>query len=235
MICKKCGEELSIDSLFCNKCGAKIEECIDCSKTINETLGEAIISVEREETASKKFLDNKRNKFIAISAIALVFVLFVLLFSGRGRDYQGSSNLPAYPDDDFGVNNDFVEEPKITEAITSPPIDIEVEYPEVLKCGGDKMVRVVNYEIAHNPNPISESYTIKVTFEKLSYTGSLDWGGCVLNVSAYDSAGNLLDTSGLSCMDFPSLEDGECFSDTYTFYREQGSGELAKIKIENNN
>ena len=224
MICKECGQELSKDSIFCNKCGTKIET------TVQEPVGKVQITQEKVVDNTKK-IDGMKILLVGVVVLVVLIIVFAL-FGGSGRDYHGT-NTPTYAEDDFGANNEIVTQPLTTEPITAAPVDIEVIYPEILKDGADKKARVVDYKLSYNQ--AIQMYTLKVTFEKVSYTGTLDWGPFATSVYAYDETGNLIDSSMFCVNDFPQMENGEQFSATYTYYVIQNSGQLATIELENYN
>lgn len=232
MVCKNCGNEISNESVFCNKCGVKVNEVVEKYETIQETPEESHSIVDEMNTKSVVSNDNKK-KIIIIAIVAIVVVIVIGALFGGGNDYQGSGNTLPYTEDNFGANNQTVTQPQTTEPITAAPVDVEVVYPEILKDGADEKAKVVDYKLSYDQ--ALQMYTLKVTLEKVSYTGSLDWGSFVANVYAYDKAGNLIDSSLLSVDDFPQMETGEQFSDTYTYYVIQNSGQLATIELENHN
>ncbi len=231
MICKNCGNEISNESVFCNKCGFKVDSIIENNETIREPIEENPIVNNSKPIIEN---DNKR-KYIIIAIVAVVVVIIISALFGGGNDYQGSGNNQPQTEDNFGVNNQTVTQPQTTEPITAAPIDIEVVYPEVLKNGADMKAKVVDYKLSYDQ--AIQMYTLKVTFEKVSWTGNdkLDWLSFDANVYAYDEAGNLIGSGMLGGNDFPQMEVGEQFSDTYHYYCTQSSGQLARIELENNN
>ena len=51
MICKNCGQGLSNESIFCNKCGTKVETTVEDLKTV---VKETIDVVEKVQTGNNE-------------------------------------------------------------------------------------------------------------------------------------------------------------------------------------
>lgn len=191
MICKNCGNEISNESVFCNKCGAKIEEAIEKYETIQESHSVS------DETNTKSTVNNdNKKKIVIIAAVAVVVVIIISALFGGGNDYHGSGSNQPYTEDDFGANNQTVTQPQTTEPITAAPIDIEVIYDDIIYCkhGSDwGAVKITNYNMVYTDN--GSGLTIFIDYEKVKQPESASKLSFAANIYFYDASGNVIDSS----------------------------------------
>lgn len=238
MICKNCGQELSNESIFCNKCGSKVETTVEDLKPVVE---ESIDVVEKVQTVEEKNIVNNvqnldKKKILIIGTVALVAIILVSSLFGGGRDYQGS-NAPVYNEDDFGKNNEVVTQPQVTEPITVQTVDnIEVVYNDIIydEYGSDRgAVKITDYNIMYTDN--GQGLTIYINYEKVknSVRGKTSFAA---NIYFYDASGNIIDSSqALYVGNFSECEIGRTFRDECQYFGELKAGisaqAVAKIEI----
>ncbi len=108
MFCKYCGEENSDDSLFCKKCGKKLETdrcpacgaevpagaqfCVKCGAKVGENVAEPEETEEQLSPRAKLFNILSAVAGIAVAAFALVFVFFTGFADSMGTVYVGNRN-----------------------------------------------------------------------------------------------------------------------------------------------
>ena len=192
MICKNCGNEISNESVFCNKCGFKVDSIIENNKTIREPIEENPIVNNSKPIIEN---DNKR-KYTIIAIVAVVVVIIISALFGGGNDYQGSGNNQPQIEDNFGVNNQTVTQPQTTEPSTAAPIDIEVIYDDIIYCehGSDwGAVKITNYNMVYTDN--GSGLTIFIDYEKVKQPESASKSSFVTNIYFYDASGNVIDRS----------------------------------------
>lgn len=226
MICKNCGNEMSNESVFCNKCGAKIEEAIEKYETIQESHSVS------DETNTKSTVNNgNKKKIVIIVVVAVVVVIIISALFGGGNDYQGSGNNQPQTEDSFGANNVTVTQPQTTEAITAAPIDIEVIYPEIVtdKHRYGAKIKIKSCDVTRDT---SGQYKFMFTVEKVCGSENKGYKNFVANIYFYDAAGNLLDSKqALYLRNFDDEPNGKEFRCTEVYYSNSHVGELAKVEI----
>lgn len=91
MICPKCGEELSKNSLFCNKCGTKI--LIEKIKKVNSNT-ESIYDKTHDVITNKKTNNkNSLNNTIANIVIFISWIMLICIIIGNVILWQKTNNL----------------------------------------------------------------------------------------------------------------------------------------------
>lgn len=238
MICKNCGQELSNESIFCNKCGSKVETTVEDLKPVVE---ESIDVVEKVQTVEEKNIVNNvqnldKKKILIIGTVALVAIILVSSLFGGGRDYQGS-NTPVYNEDDFGKNNEVVTQPQTTEAITVAKPDIDVVYNDIIYCkhGSDwGAVKILDYNMTYTDN--GQGLTIYIDFEKVKNSEREMQKSFAANIYFYDASGNVIDSSqALYISNFRECEIGRKFKDECQYFGKLKAGisaqAIAKIEI----
>lgn len=230
MICTNCGNEISNESVFCNKCGAKIEEAIEEYETIQESHSVA------DETNTKSTVNNgNKKKIVIIAAVAVVVVIIISALFGGGNDYQGSGNNQPQTEDSFGANNVTVTQPQTTEPITAAPIDIELIYDDIIydeygsHCGA---VKITNYNMMYTDN--GNGLTIFIDYEKIKQPERKS--SFAANIYFYDASGNVIDSSQvLYVSNFYEEDIGKKYKDEVVYFgmlkANISAQSIAKIEI----
>lgn len=227
MICKNCGQELNEESVFCNKCGTKIETITETVEVIAENPIQEITesqNIENKTVSNMKSIDKK--KIFAIGAVAIVVILIFSSLFGGGEDYQGS-NEPVYQEDDFGKKNEVVTQPQTTEAITVAQPNVEVvvnrkkfynslngtaelvDYQTSIMKNTNKVVLEVKIKVISKENDPSDMFTVPCT--------------------AYDANGTLLFSNNAWVMGWVTAETGDILRGTFDTMCK--NGEVARIEI----
>lgn len=228
MICKNCGQELSNESIFCNKCGSKVETTVEDLKPVVE---ESIDVVEKVQTVEEKNIVNNaqnldKKKFLIIGAVALVVIVLITSLFGGGRDYQGS-NAPVYTEDDFGANNEVVTQPQTTEAITVSRPNVEVIVNRTKFYSPlNGTAELVDYQVSDSAVGVVLEVKIKVV-DKTNKSNM--WDSFSIPCAAYDANGTLLFDNVAHGEGWKIAEEGEILKGTFNTY--QNKDVVARIEI----
>lgn len=218
MICKECGQELSKDSIFCNKCGTKIET------TVQEPVGKVQITQEKVVDNTKK-IDGMKILLVGVVVLVVLIIVFAL-FGGSGRDYHGT-NTPTYIEDDFGKNNEVITQPQTTEAITvaKPDVEIFVNRTEFYN-SLNGTAELVDYQtsIMKNTNKVVLEVKIKVISKEEN-----PWDMFTVPCTAYDANGTLLFSNNAWVSGWVTAETGDILRGTFDTMCK--NGEVARIEI----
>lgn len=219
MICKNCGQELSNESIFCNKCGSKVETTVEDIKPIVE---ESIDVVEKVQTVEEKNIVNNaqnldKKKFLIVGAVALVVIVLITSLFG-GRDYQGS-NAPVYTEDDFGANNEVVTQPQTTEAITvsRPTVEVIVNRTKFYS-PLNGTAELVDYQVSDSTVGVVLEVKIKVV-DKTNKSNM--WDSFHIPCAAYDANGTLLYDNDARGEGWKIAEEGEILKGTFHTYKDR--------------
>ena len=228
MICKNCGQELSNESIFCNKCGSKVETTVEDLKPVVE---ESIDVVEKVQTVEEKNIVNNaqnldKKKFLIIGAVALVVIVLITSLFGGGRDYQGS-NAPVYTEDDFGANNEVVTQPQTTEAITVSRPNVEVIVNRTKFYSPlNGTAELVDYQVSDSAVGVVLEVKIKVV-DKTNKSNM--WDSFQVPCAAYDANGTLLFDNAAFGEGWKIAEEGEILKCTFNTYKNKDV--VARIEI----
>ena len=219
MICKNCGQELNEESIFCNKCGTKIETITETVEVIAENPIQEITesqNIENKTVSNMKSIDKK--KIFAIGAVAIVVILIFSLLFGGGEDYQGS-NEPVYQEDDFGKNNEVVTQPQTTEAITVARPNVEVVVNRTKFYSPlNGTAELVDYQVSDSSVGVVLEVKIKVV-DKTNKSNM--WDSFNIPCAAYDANGTLLFDNAATGEGWKIAEEGEILKGTFHTYKDR--------------
>lgn len=207
MICKKCGNSISDDSIFCMKCGAKVQ----IENEQNEQLGEAptVSPIPQNQAIAGK------KKFPLIPAIlvavGVIAVVVILLLTGVFSHHKESKNQV----EEEPISNELIE---IEEPIVEPEPVIEEYVARFYLIDAAAVVTDVNGAVTKS---YVDNYTVTIRegvdnrVGDSLFTDSASNGVATFSLSAGDYTAEILaDGYGSNYVNFQMMEQEE----DYEFY-----------------
>ena len=128
MFCPECGKELSDDSVFCEYCGARVddgEEATQEQPVRQQSIQEKSASVKPAVSKRKEKKDSSDNKALTvIGALVLVAIIGGLLFYGLGKQTEKEPDIAAQE------TSAVTETPKKTETLKKTEEPKKTETPK---------------------------------------------------------------------------------------------------------